>query len=275
MVAGASGFLGRHVGAALERRGHQVLEVSRSGLTGTQLDVTDAARCASIIADAGPDAVINLAGAGVTAGSASDDEMARANREGPANLASASVAAGARLLHVASSTEPLPGALPESVYSQTKAEGTARIGDLMRAHPGYLSVARVHNAYGVDQPAGRFIIDLIHHMRAGADFTVRFPERVRDFCPVDEVAGVLADLAEDPLANDRWFDIGTTEGVTLLQAALMVRDLFGASAAQVQWAEGSAADPAPSSVAGDAGMETLACPTTLARGLEALRREFA
>lgn len=275
MVAGASGFLGRHVGAALERRGHQVLEVSRSGLTGTQLDVTDAARCASIIADAGPDAVINLAGAGVTAGSASDDEMARANREGPANLASASVAAGARLLHVASSTEPLPGALPESVYSQTKAEGTARIGDLMRAHPGYLSVARVHNAYGVDQPAGRFIIDLIHHMRAGADFTVRFPERVRDFCPVDEVAGVLADLAEDPLANDRWFDIGTTEGVTLLQAALMVRDLFGASAAQVHWAEGSAADPAPSSVAGDAGMETLACPTTLARGLEALRREFA
>lgn len=275
MVAGASGFLGRHVGAALERRGHQVLEVSRSGLTGTQLDVTDAARCASIIADAGPDAVINLAGAGVTAGSASDDEMARANREGPANLASASVAAGARLLHVASSTEPLPGALPESVYSQTKAEGTARIGDLMRAHPGYLSVARVHNAYGVDQPAGRFIIDLIHRMRAGADFTVRFPERVRDFCPVDEVAGVLADLAEDPLANDRWFDIGTTEGVTLLQAALMVRDLFGASAAQVHWAEGSAADPAPSSVAGDAGMETLACPTTLARGLEALRREFA
>ena len=275
MVVGASGFLGRHVGAALERRGHQVLEVSRSGLTGTQLDVTDAARCASIIADAGPDAVINLAGAGVTAGSASDDEMARANREGPANLASASVAAGARLLHVASSTEPLPGALPESVYSQTKAEGTARIGDLMRAHPGYLSVARVHNAYGVDQPAGRFIIDLIHHMRAGADFTVRFPERVRDFCPVDEVAGVLADLAEDPLANDRWFDIGTTEGVTLLQAALMVRDLFGASAAQVHWAEGSAADPAPSSVAGDAGMETLACPTTLARGLEALRREFA
>ena len=275
MVAGASGFLGRHVGAALERRGHQVLEVSRSGLTGTQLDVTDAARCASIIADAGPDAVINLAGAGVTAGSASDDDMARANREGPANLASASVAAGARLLHVASSTEPLPGALPESVYSQTKAEGTARIGDLMRAHPGYLSVARVHNAYGVDQPAGRFIIDLIHHMRAGADFTVRFPERVRDFCPVDEVAGVLADLAEDPLANDRWFDIGTTEGVTLLQAALMVRDLFGASAAQVHWAEGSAADPAPSSVAGDAGMETLACPTTLARGLEALRREFA
>lgn len=275
MVVGASGFLGCHVGAALERRGHQVLEVSRSGLTGTQLDVTDAARCASIIADAGPDAVINLAGAGVTAGSASDDEMARANREGPANLASASVAAGARLLHVASSTEPLPGALPESVYSQTKAEGTARIGDLMRAHPGYLSVARVHNAYGVDQPAGRFIIDLIHHMRAGADFTVRFPERVRDFCPVDEVAGVLADLAEDPLANDRWFDIGTTEGVTLLQAALMVRDLFGASAAQVHWAEGSAADPAPSSVAGDAGMETLACPTTLARGLEALRREFA
>ena len=275
MVVGASGFLGCHVGAALERRGHQVLEVSRSGLTGTQLDVTDAARCASIIADAGPDAVINLAGAGVTAGSASDDEMARANREGPANLASASVAAGARLLHVASSTEPLPGALPESVYSQTKAEGTARIGDLMRAHPGYLSVARVHNAYGVDQPAGRFIIDLIHHMRAGADFTVRFPERVRDFCPVDEVAGVLADLAEDPLANDRWFDIGTTEGVTLLQAALMVRDLFGASAAQVQWAEGSAADPAPSSVAGDAGMETLTCPTTLARGLEALRREFA
>ncbi len=275
MVVGASGFLGRHVGAALERRGHQVLEASRSGLAGSQLDVTDAQRCESLIADAAPDVVINLAGAGVTAGSASDDEMARANREGPANLASASVAAGARLVHVASSTEPLPCALPESVYSKTKADGTARVGDLMRAHPGHLSVARVHNAYGSDQPAGRFIIDLIHHMKAGADFIVRFPDRVRDFCSVDEVAGLLADLAEDASANDRAFDIGTAEGVTLLEAALMVRDVFGTSAAQVQWAEGSAADPAPSSVAGDAGMETLACPTTLARGLEGMKREFA
>lgn len=275
MVVGASGFLGRHVGATLERRGHEVLRASRSGPVGSRLDVTAAAQCKSMLASAAPDAVINLAGAGVTAGSASADEMARANREGPANIAQAAIAAGARLVHVASSTEPLPGALPESVYSQTKADGTARVGDLMRAHPGHLSVARVHNAYGSDQPAGRFIVDLIHHMRAGSDFTVRFPERVRDFCQVDEVAGVLADLAEDASVHDRWFDVGTAEGVTLLQAALMVRDVFGTPSARVHWAEGPAADPAPSSVAGDAEMETLACPTTLARGLEVLRREFA
>ena len=273
-MVGASGFLGRHVVATLGHRGHEVLQASRSKDGGEQLDVADPGSCARVIAAAGADVVINLAGAGVTAGSASDADMARANRDGPANVAAASAALGVRMVHVASSTEPLAGAVPESVYSLTKAAGTARVGELMRTHPGCLAVARVHNAYGPDQPAGRFIIDLVKHMAAGREFTVRFPDRTRDFCTVDEVAGSLVGVAEDPAAAGRWFDIGTTKDVTLLDAALMVRDLYGTPGAQVHWAKGPAADPAPSSVAGDAGMETLVCPTTLARGLEGMKREF-
>ena len=268
-MVGASGFLGRHVVPELRSRGHEVVAASRSGADGEALDVTDAAGCADVVARVHPGVVLNLAGAGVTAGSAGEDEMARVNLDGPGNVADAAARHGARLVHVASSTEPLAGHLPESVYSRTKADGTARVARAMEDGDARICIARVHNAYGADQPRGRFVGDVIRHMAAGGEFTVRYPGRIRDFCLVDDVAARLADLASDPDAHGQ-FDIGTGTGVSLLRAATMIRDGFGAPDAQLHWAEGPAADPAPSSVAGDAGLTVLTCPTTLADGLERL-----
>ena len=125
LVVGASGFLGRHLAAELLKRGNDVVGTSFSGVQARRLDVADPRACDSVITEESPDVVVNLAGAGVTAGSAADTAMVRANRDGPVNVAGACMAAGARLVHVASSTEPLPGMLPESVYSQTKSEGTS------------------------------------------------------------------------------------------------------------------------------------------------------
>ncbi len=273
LVTGASGFLGRHLATELASRGHEVVAASRSGSADVTLEVADPTSCQRVVAEVAPDVVVNLAGAGVTAGSADDPAMVHANREGPGNVARASAAAGARMLHVASSTEPLPGMLPESFYSQTKADGTGEVIGLMGRERGAFAVARVHNAYGRDQPRGRFIIDVIERLSSGGEFTIRFPDRVRDFCVVDEVVGHLADLALADTSADRCFDIGTGVGITLRDAALAIQDAFGAEGSEVHWAEGPAADPAPSSVAGDAGMATLWCPTTLAAGLRKMRED--
>ena len=86
-MVGASGFLGRHVVPELRARGHEVVSASRSGADGEALDVTDAGACADVVARVHPDVVLNLAGAGVTAGSAGEDEMARVNLDGPGNVA--------------------------------------------------------------------------------------------------------------------------------------------------------------------------------------------
>lgn len=266
-MVGASGFLGRHLGPELTRRGHEVLGTSRDGRAGEALDVTDADRCLGVVRRRDPDAVVNLAGAGVTAGSADQPAMADVNDHGPVNLMRAAMQAGVRFVHVASSTEPLPGMLPESVYSKTKADGTHHVARAMAEGAVPITIARVHNAYGADQPRGRFIGDVVRAMASGGDFTVRYPGRVRDFCWVDDVAARLADITEGVVAPGAAYDIGTGVGVSLLDAATTIRDAFGTDGATLHWAPGDAADPAPQSVAGDAGLALLACPTTLADGL--------
>lgn len=266
-MVGASGFLGRHLGPELLRRGHEVVGTSRDGRAGEALDVTDADRCLDLVSRRDPEVVVNLAGAGVTAGSADQSSMCDVNDHGPANLVRAATLAGVRLVHVASSTEPLPGMLPESVYSKTKADGTDQVARAMGEGVVPITIARVHNAYGVDQPHGRFIGDVIRAMASGGEFTLRYPGRVRDFCWVDEVTARLADVTEGVVAPGAAYDVGTGVGLTLLEAAVIIRDAFGTPPATLHWADGDAADPAPESFAGDAGLALLECPTTLADGL--------
>ncbi len=272
LVIGSSGFIGRHLTAELTSRGHGLVATSLSGRLGPCLDVADVDSCCRVIEAVAPEVVVNLAGAGVTAGSASDEDMVRTNSDGPTNVARAGVRCGARIVHVGSSTEPLLGMPAESFYSLTKAEGTVRIAKLMSANPRSITVARVHNAYGPGQPRGRFIIDLVKAVSAGKELQVRFPDRIRDFCEVGDVVRALSDLIEDPATSDRSFDIGTGTGTSLREAALLVQEIFGVRGGRVRLAGGAAADPARSSVAGDAGMEIVPCGTTLLNGLTMLAR---
>jgi nucleoside-diphosphate-sugar epimerase len=270
LVIGATGFLGRHLMPELLRRGHVALAASRSATTGERLDVSDEALCIDVLHRVAPDLVVNLAGVGVTAGSADSLCMQAVNATGSVVLARAAAESGIPLLHVASSTEPLPGMLAESEYSQTKALGTAKVDHMMRSGRTPIAIARVHNTYGPDQPRGRFIADVMHRMRSGGEFTIRHPSRIRDFCLVDDVVARLADIAEGESMFGAAYDIGSSVGVSLLDAATLMRSMVGGPGARLHWSTEPDADPAPSSVAGDAGLEVLVCATTLADGLRCM-----
>ena len=110
LVTGASGFVGRHLVAHLRAQGDQVLVCDRShgerGNDGSswEIDITDAARTAEVVAEARPEVIYHLAGWADVGGSWKAPVAAfRANAEGTLNVLSAATEVGVdRVLAVSS-----------------------------------------------------------------------------------------------------------------------------------------------------------------------------
>ncbi|GAA2726078.1 dTDP-4-dehydrorhamnose reductase [Cellulomonas aerilata] len=127
LVTGASGMLGQDVVAQLGARGDVVTAAGRA-----DLDVTDAAAVHDLVA--GHDVVVNCAAyTAVDAAEEHEADAFAANAVGPALVARAARAAGARLVHVStdyvfdgSAASPYPEdapIAPRSAYGRTKAAG--------------------------------------------------------------------------------------------------------------------------------------------------------
>lgn len=127
LVVGAAGMLGQDVLAAAVDAGHEA-----SGVGRRDLDVTDAAAARDAVA--GYDVVVNCAAwTAVDDAETHEAEAFAVNATGAANLARATAAAGARLVHVSTdyvfdggASEPYPEdapVAPRSAYGRTKAAG--------------------------------------------------------------------------------------------------------------------------------------------------------
>ncbi|WP_275002765.1 dTDP-4-dehydrorhamnose reductase [Promicromonospora iranensis] len=127
MVLGAAGMLGQDMAAAAVAAGHEV-----TGLRRFDLDITDAA--ATRAAVAGYDVVVNCAAwTAVDDAETHEADAFAVNATGAANLARATAASGARLVHVSTdyvfdggATEPYredAPVRPRSAYGRTKAAG--------------------------------------------------------------------------------------------------------------------------------------------------------
>ena len=127
LVVGSAGMLGRDLMALLGERGHEVVGVDRD-----EVDITDAASTAGCAEDF--DVVANVAAYTAVDRAESDEAAAFAvNAVGPANLARAAAAAGARIVQISTDyvfdglderpyAEDAPIA-PRSAYGRTKAAG--------------------------------------------------------------------------------------------------------------------------------------------------------
>ncbi|MFH9491544.1 NAD-dependent epimerase/dehydratase family protein [Streptomyces halstedii] len=214
LVLGATGYLGGHVAALLDRTPDTVLlRAGRSPGDRYRVDLADAGIDASAWAleSAAPDAVINCAGA--VGGDAV--ELAEANARGPAVLCAAlrRAAPGARLVHLGSAAEYGPGAegvpvtesaatSPVAPYGATKLAGTVAV-----ASSGLDAVVlRVGNPVGPGAPSAGLPGRVAGLLRAAG----RDPEAVlrlgdlsayRDFVDVRDVAraAVLAATVPGPL----------------------------------------------------------------------------
>ncbi len=271
LVVGASGFLGAHLLSELVSRGHEVVGTSRKQGVFTALDITDADACRRLIGHGRFDAVVNLAGVGVSAGSATLSEMTRVNSVGAATLAYAALTASngtVWFVNAASSTQAAAEQGAESDYGTSKAAGSAVVKDLFERSSVPFASAIVHNSYGSDQPSERFIMSVFIHLRSGRQLHIMHPERVRDFCYVDDVTSHLADLAESPQPQTVESEIGTGTGTTLWDAAQMIRESLGASEALITRQDQTLSDAHLWRVADRGATAFLACRCSLPVGIE-------
>ncbi|NAZ80211.1 dTDP-4-dehydrorhamnose reductase [Kineococcus sp. R8] len=154
VVTGAAGLLGRDVVRVLSAApgGADVVALARR-----DLDVVDADACAAAVAEA--DVVVNCAAyTAVDAAEADEDAAAAVNARGAGNLAVASAAAGARLVHVSTdyvfdgrASTPYrvsDATAPLSAYGRTKLAGERAV---LAGNPDAL-VVRTSWLYGRHGP---------------------------------------------------------------------------------------------------------------------------
>ena len=279
LVVGASGFIGGYLMQELLDRGHEVTGTARSGRGRpgfVALDITDSVSCREVFRIDDFEAVINLAGSGVSAGSASTEQMDRVNRLGASLFATAALSARSFpwFVTVASSTEVPDGGQPESEYGISKARGTDAVAAAFSEADAAYASALVHNTYGPDQPAGRFVMSVFENLGSGQPMAIHFPQRARDFCFVKDVAENLADMAENPLAERVEREIGTGVGTTLWDAAEMIRSRIGADESLLCTEEPQMEDAHRFRVADPEADGFALCSTSLADGIEIVAEEL-
>jgi dTDP-4-dehydrorhamnose reductase len=155
LITGAAGMLGHDLVAALE--GRDVVALSR-----TELDITDAAAVASAVA--GIDVVFNCAAYTAVDAAETDESAAYAvNALGPATLAEATAATGAKLIQIStdyvfqgSATSPYPEDEPReplNAYGRTKAGGEEAVLGLNPAGGYVVRTAWLYGQHGANFPA--------------------------------------------------------------------------------------------------------------------------
>lgn len=250
LVVGATGFLGRHISAALAAAAWEVVTQSRRPAAGPNSDslpqpVALRAAVARALIDVQPSLVVNAVG---VIWSRDQEAMVAANTEVPEQLALAMIDAGcsARLVHLGSCLEyaPVdpPHALeeddpvdPPSFYGKTKLEGYRRIRKVADVHGLDLVALRVFNAIGARMSAasllGRTVQSLVTARRDGRTAVIELVDRqqYRDYVDARDVAqAVLASATATGLGpGPTVLNIGSS---TARSAEEVVRQLAAISA---------------------------------------------
>lgn len=205
-VTGASGFIGRHVVAALAAAGAEVIAVGRSveGVNAVALDIHDAPSDA-FVRMGSPDVVVHLAWAGLP----NYKSLHHFESELPAQyrFLSGLVRAGLRRLVVTGTcfeygmqsgalSENMP-AIPNNPYGFAKDALRRELQYLQATLPFELVWARLFYMYGEGQAANSLLPQLQAALARGdASFNMSGGEQLRDYLPVDEIARILTVLAQ-------------------------------------------------------------------------------
>jgi nucleoside-diphosphate-sugar epimerase len=232
LLVGGNGFLGRSLGISLKAFGHEVLSAGRDNTNNYQVDLLNTTTISQALLTVKPDLVVNLAGAFESGSSVN----LNVNSLGAANLANSieDISKQIYLLHISSATEPRnfsEGLSYESEYSRTKHMGTQVIKDAITNEGLNARIARVHNCYGQNQPANRFVSWALNKLRCNELITLQHPLRIRDFCIVDEAANGLTMMVNgiETWQPELIEEVGTGQGISLTDAALNMCKILGVS----------------------------------------------
>lgn len=209
-MTGATGFIGSHVVRELLARGHTVdapirpgaslhrLPAGGAGLTTWPVDLADAAAVASLLAGAGPEAVIHLAwyaepGAylrNVARNLGSLEDSLRLLRLAGAGTARSVVLAGTCLENVAGA-----GAAGEPIYAVTK-RALHDVAVHSQLDGLQVTCAHIFSVFGPWEDERRAVPSVIRALLGGRPVEVGHGAQLRDYVHVADVAAAFATILE-------------------------------------------------------------------------------
>jgi UDP-glucuronate decarboxylase len=262
LVAGGAGFVGFHLAHALLARGDRVICVD-SFLTGTEENAADLCQHPDFrlirhdvtdkIAPAEPvDVVYNLACAASPPHYQADPvHTMLTNVLGTANLLALAETSGARFVQASTSEvygDPEEHPQPEeyrghvnctgtrACYDEGKRAAEALAFDYLRAGRVEARVARIFNTYGPRMRAddGRIVSNMIVQALQGRPMTIYGSgQQTRSFCYVSDLVRGLVALADIAAAPAGPVNLGNPDEFTMLELALLIRDLVASDSALV------------------------------------------
>ncbi|MFI5825334.1 NAD-dependent epimerase/dehydratase family protein [Streptomyces rishiriensis] len=233
LLLGATGFVGRHVGAALERAGYEVLAVARhprktpASWRFHPMDLAQAESRAlvELIDEARPEAVVNAAG---EVWSPTADRMRHSNQVLVERLLAALAAAGPRprLVQLGSVHEysPQPRGVwltesspevPATGYGRSKLHGTRAVLRAVGTGAADAVVLRLSNVIGAGTPRGSLLGQVATQLLEGtaggrtAEVRVSPLRSSRDFVDAQDVSRAVVAALRSPGAAGRVVNVAS------------------------------------------------------------------
>lgn len=270
LLLGGTGFIGARLSRRLRALGHEVVTSSRSSSADIPFDAHDLTSVREYLRRQRFDAIVNLAGAGLAAATVDPVTLVAVNASFPGAVLATLLEQRQppAFLHAASSTERTLDTEPdESEYSRTKHQGALALRELAVEAATPVTLLRIHNTYGPEQPTTRFVAHTFARLAAANEVVLNYPGRIRDFVFVDDVVDSFTtalQLARPGLHEE---DIGTGVGTTLLDVAQRIAVLLGQPRDLVRGVEPPPHDPHPVAVASRPAGSLGTCVTSLDEGL--------
>jgi nucleoside-diphosphate-sugar epimerase len=249
LVTGGTGFMGRHLVAALRARGDQVTVVGRrdagavaahlaEGVRYLRADLAEPGTAAHIVADNQPERVFHLASAvDVRRDLALLDVQIHDTQLAAVHVARACLEHGVpRLVHAGTCEEygdgPAPfretqNPQPVSPYSAAKAAATAFVQMLCKSFGLRAVVVRPFLTYGPGQGPQQMIPALIRSALDGRDFPMTGGEQTREFNYVDDIVDGMLRACDATGVDGEIFNLGCGEPRQIRDVAALVLELMG------------------------------------------------
>lgn len=227
LVLGATGMLGSRLLPYLLAQGHEVLSASRGHAHGIQIDLQDQANTLTVVRSIGPDLVINLVGmTDVERCESHPKEAWQANVRSAENIANASIAMGAHLVHVSTDQvyDSAPACLEASACPGNHYAMTKYAGELAALRAG-ASVLRT-NFFGRSPHANRRSFTDWIFSALKEDRPIQVFDDVH-FSPLD--MGTLCGLIDQVIRHRHTgvFNLGSKDGMSKADFAFAFADALG------------------------------------------------
>jgi nucleoside-diphosphate-sugar epimerase len=252
-LTGATGFIGSHLLKRLIKEGcdtHIVIRQNSSlwrikefenDFTIHKIDLNDFDTLNSLIQKIKPEIIFNLAAYGVDYRQQDLQQTINTNIIGSVNLFEAFLRNnGQRFIHTGSCFEygqknkPISEydyLDPTSVYGATKASSVHLLSSMAKSMQyGKLITLRPFGVFGEYEGLHRFVPQAIDKLKNKHSMKMTLGEQIRDYVYIDDLIDAYILASTVPITNKiEIINIGSGEGITMKQLALMISKKLGAS----------------------------------------------